>query len=85
MNSTPQGCPSLFTALDWYRNSTLIRTTTEQLHSLMSQYLPSVVFAVASKLPEDSVGLVCQGLKCLPAASSLEQMLQQVRQSQVRG
>ena len=85
MNSTPQACPSLFTALDWYRNSTLIRTTTEQLHSLMSQYLPSVVFAVASKLPEDSVGLVCQGLKCLPAASSLEQMLQQVRQSQVRG
>ncbi len=85
MNSTPQACPSLFTALDWYRNSTLIRTTTEQLHSLMSQYLPSVVFAIASKLPDNSVGLVCQGLKCLPAASSLEQMLQQVRQSQVRG
>ncbi|PLZ46983.1 thioredoxin domain-containing protein, partial [Fischerella thermalis] len=64
MNSTPQACPSLFTALDWYRNSTLIRTTTEQLHSLMSQYLPSVVFAIASKLPDNSVGLVCQGLKC---------------------
>jgi uncharacterized protein YyaL (SSP411 family) len=85
MNSSPQACPSLFTALDWYRNSTLIRTTTEQIHSLMSQYLPSVVFAVASKLPEGSVGLVCQGLKCLPAALSVEQMLQQVRQSQVRG
>ncbi|MBF1988514.1 thioredoxin domain-containing protein [Fischerella thermalis] len=85
MNSTPQACPSLFTALDWYRNSTLIRTTTEQIHSLMSQYLPSVVFAVASKLLENSVGLVCQGLKCLPAAQSVEQMLQQVRQSQVRG
>lgn len=85
MNSSPQACPSLFTALDWYRNSTLIRTTTEQIHSLMSQYLPSVVFAVASKLPEGSVGLVCQGLKCLPAAPSVEQMLQQVRQSQVRG
>ncbi|WP_315789532.1 thioredoxin domain-containing protein [Fischerella sp. JS2] len=85
MNSSPQACPSLFTALDWYRNSTLIRTTTEQIHSLMSQYLPSVVFAVASKLPEGSVGLVCQGLKCLPAAASVEQMLQQVQQSQVRG
>ena len=85
MNGTPQACPSLFTALDWYRNSTLIRTTTEQIHSLMSQYLPSTVFAVASKLPENSVGLVCQGLKCLPAAQSVEQMLQQVRQSQVRG
>ncbi len=85
MSNHPQACPSLFTALDWYRNSTLIRTTTEQIHSLMSQYLPSVVLAIASKLPEDSVGLVCQGLKCLPAAASVEQMLQQVRQSQVRG
>ncbi|MFB2769591.1 thioredoxin domain-containing protein [Pelatocladus sp. BLCC-F211] len=85
MNSSPQACPSLFTALDWYCNSTLIRTTTEQIHSLMSQYLPSVVFAIASKLPENSVALVCQGLKCLPAAENVEQMLQQVRQSQVRG
>ncbi|PMB20804.1 thioredoxin domain-containing protein [Fischerella thermalis CCMEE 5319] len=85
MSNHPQACPSLFTALDWYRNSTLIRTTTEQIHSLMSQYLPSVVFAIASKLPDNSVGLVCQGLKCLPAAQSVEQMLQQVRQSQVRG
>ncbi|MBD2433794.1 MULTISPECIES: thioredoxin domain-containing protein [Fischerella] len=85
MSNHPQACPSLFTALDWYRNSTLIRTTTEQIHSLMSQYLPSVVFAIASKLPDNSVGLVCQGLKCLPAAESVEQMLQQVRQSQVRG
>ncbi|TBR61198.1 thioredoxin domain-containing protein [Westiellopsis prolifica IICB1] len=85
MSKHPQACPSLFTALDWYRNSTLIRTTTEQIHSLTSQYLPSVVFAIAPKLPENSVGLVCQGLKCLPAAATVEQMLQQVRQSQVRG
>ncbi|MCP6761786.1 MAG: thioredoxin domain-containing protein [Fischerella sp. CENA71] len=85
MSNHPQACPSLFTALDWYRNSTLIRTTTEQIHSLMSQYLPSIVFAFASKLPENSVALVCQGLKCLPAAESVEQMLQQIRQSQMRG
>ncbi|TFI51649.1 thioredoxin domain-containing protein [Mastigocladus laminosus UU774] len=85
MSKHPQACPSLFTALDWYRNSTLIRTTTEQIHSLTSQYLPSVVFAIASKLPENSVALVCQGLKCLPAAENVEQMLQQIRQSQVRG
>ncbi len=85
MSNHPQACPSLFTALDWYRNSTLIRTTTEQIHSLTSQYLPSVVFAIASKLPDNSVGLVCQGLKCLPAAENVEQMLQQVRQSQMRG
>ncbi|RAM50516.1 MAG: thioredoxin domain-containing protein [Hapalosiphonaceae cyanobacterium JJU2] len=85
MSKHPQACPSLFTALDWYRNSTLIRTTTEQIQLLTSQYLPSVVFAIASKLPENSVALVCQGLKCLPAAENVDQMLQQVQQSQVRG
>ncbi len=85
MGRAPQACPSLFTALDWYHNCTLIRTTTEQINLLVCQYLPSVVFAAVSNLPEGSVGLVCQGLKCLPAAESVEQMLQQVQQSQVRG
>jgi uncharacterized protein len=84
MGSAPQACPSLFTALDWYRNSTLIRSTTEQINSLIPKYLPVVAFAVISDLPEGSVGLVCQGLKCLPSAASFEQLLQQVQQSQTR-
>jgi uncharacterized protein YyaL (SSP411 family) len=83
MNRAPQACPSLFTALDWYRNCTLIRTSTEQINSLITAYLPCVAVAV-SNLPEGSVGLVCQGLKCLPAPESLEKMLQQVQQSQMR-
>ncbi|MCX7592785.1 MAG: thioredoxin domain-containing protein [Fischerella sp.] len=85
MSRAAQACPSLFAALDWYSNCTLIRTTTEQIHLLNSQYLPSTVFAVTANLPQDSVGLVCQGLKCLPAAATVEQMWQQVRQSQTRG
>lgn len=84
MSSAPQACPSLFTALDWYRNSTLIRSTTEQITSLIPKYLPTSAFAVAARLPENSIGLVCQGLKCLAPAESVEQMLQQVQQSQVR-
>lgn len=84
MSSTPQACPSLFTALDWYRNSTLIRSTTEQINSLIPKYLPTSAFAVASNLPQGSIGLVCQGLKCLAPAESVEKMLQQVQQSQVR-
>jgi uncharacterized protein len=84
MSRAPQATPSLFTALDWYRNSTLIRSTSEQIKSLVPQYLPSAMFTLVSDLPQGSVGLVCQGLKCLPAASSVEQMLQQVQQSQVR-
>lgn len=85
MHSAPQACPSLFIALDWYRNSTLIRSTSEQINTLIPQYLPATVFAVVSTLPENSVGLVCQGLKCLAPAESLEQLLQQVQQSQIRG
>ncbi|BAZ12812.1 hypothetical protein NIES4071_46460 [Calothrix sp. NIES-4071] len=84
MGSAPQACPSLFSALDWYRNSTLIRTTSDQIDKLLSQHLPTVVFSEISKLPEASVGLVCQGLKCLPAPGSIEQLLEQVRQSSQR-
>ncbi|MBC5795268.1 thioredoxin domain-containing protein [Sphaerospermopsis sp. LEGE 00249] len=85
MNESPQGCPSLFTALDWYRNCTLIRSNTEQIKSLMPKYLPTTAFSVVSDLPDGSVGLVCQGLKCLPAPGSLEELLLQVQRSQNRG
>ncbi|MGV0105476.1 hypothetical protein NSTCB13_04213 [Nostoc sp. DSM 114160] len=84
MHRAPQACPSLFTALDWYRNSTLIRSTTEQINSLIPKFLPTAVFAITSDLPEGSVGLVCQGLKCLAPAESVEHLLQQVEKSQVR-
>ena len=84
MHGAPQACPSLFTALDWYRNSTLIRSTTEQINTLIPKFLPAAVFAVVSDIPEGSVGLVCQGLKCLAPAESVEHLLQQVQQSQVR-
>ncbi|MBN3958609.1 thioredoxin domain-containing protein [Nostoc sp. NMS8] len=85
MHRAPQACPSLFTALDWYRNSTLIRSTTEQINSLIPKFLPAAVFAIISDLPEGSVGLVCQGLKCLAPAESLEHLWQQVEKSQNRG
>ncbi|MFN6568280.1 thioredoxin domain-containing protein [Dendronalium sp. ChiSLP03b] len=85
MRTAAQACPSLFVALDWYRNSTLIRSTTGQINTLIPKYLPAAVFAVVADLPENSVGLVCQGLKCLAPAESLEQLLQQVQQSQTRG
>jgi hypothetical protein len=85
MSRAPQACPSLFTALDWYRHCTLIRSTTVQLQSLIPEYLPAAVFSVVSDLPERTVGLVCQGLKCLPAAESPQQLWDQVQQSQNRG
>lgn len=80
-----QACPSLFTALDWYRHCTLIRTSKSQLDFLIAQYLPSCVLAEATDLPQGSVGLVCQGLSCLSPACSSEELWDQVQQSQTRG
>lgn len=84
MHSAAQACPSLFSALDWYRHCTLIRTSSRQLDSLNTHYLPTAVFAIAADLPEGSVGLVCQGLSCLSPARSPDELWQQVQQSQTR-
>jgi len=84
MSRSPQACPTLFTALDWYRNHTLVRTTAEQISNLIRQYSPTVVYTVEPHLPEATVGLVCQGLSCKEPALSQEQLQQQVLQSQTR-
>jgi uncharacterized protein YyaL (SSP411 family) len=84
MQRSPQACPSLFTALDWYRHCTLIRTTLEQIAALIPQYLPTGSVTLGSNLPPDVVGLVCQGLSCQSPAHSPEQLWEQVLQSQVR-
>lgn len=84
MASSPQRCPSLFTALDWYRNHTLVRTREAQLLAFGQHYLPTAVLA-QEHLPDDIVGLVCQGLSCHEPAQSVEQLQEQVRLSGVRG
>ncbi|MEA5580981.1 thioredoxin domain-containing protein [Nodularia harveyana UHCC-0300] len=85
MAKIPQACPSLFTALDWYRHSTLIRSTVDQINPLLPQYLPVSEFVIVSDLPPESVGLVCQGFQCLAPAESQQQLWEQVQQSQTRG
>jgi uncharacterized protein YyaL (SSP411 family) len=82
MNQSPQVCPSLFTALDWYCHCTLIRTSADQLAVLSTQYLPASVYQLEPNLPEGVVGLVCQGLMCKEPAQTLDQLLKQVQQSQ---
>ena len=84
MSSSPQACPSLFIAWDWYNHSTLVRTTNENINTFISRYLPTTVFVLASDLPTDSIGLVCQGLQCLAPAENTEMMWQQLQQSQKR-
>jgi len=84
LNQSPQAAPSLFTALDWYRNCTLIRSGSDLITSLTKQYLPTSAFKSDSSLPDNTVGLVCQELRCLKPAFSREQLLEQVKLSQVR-
>jgi hypothetical protein len=84
MESAPQACPSLFTALDWYRHCTLVRSSPEKLALLISEYLPACVFALADDLPAASVGLVCQGLSCLSPAQGIDELQEQIQQSQTR-
>ncbi|OKH26377.1 thioredoxin domain-containing protein [Chroogloeocystis siderophila] len=84
MDSAPQACPSLFTALDWYRNCTLVRTTSTTLDTVLAKYLPASVLSVATDLPASAVGLVCQGLACLSPARTAAELFEQVEQSQVR-
>ena len=84
MQKSPPACPSLFTALDWYRNNTLVRTSPEQILELGVQYFPSTIFKVDNTLSHDIIGLVCQGLKCNKPAQNSEELLQQLQASQTR-
>ncbi|GAB4431675.1 MAG: thioredoxin domain-containing protein [Cyanobacteria bacterium J069] len=85
MTETPQVCPSLFSALDWLQTYTLVKTSADRLPFLLSQYYPTATFAPALELPAGAVGLVCQGLSCNEPARSMEQLLEQLRQSEGRG
>jgi uncharacterized protein YyaL (SSP411 family) len=84
MKQTPQACPSLFVALDWYRNQTLVRTNGEEIKSLIAGYFPAAVYKKEASLEEGVTGLVCQGLVCKKPALSEEQLLEQLLQSQTR-
>ena len=84
MQQSPTACPSLFVALDWFRNCTLVRSSADQIALLETQSLPTAVFAIETNLPEGVVGLVCQALSCKEPARSLEQLRSQLQQSLVR-
>ncbi|HEY9696930.1 MAG TPA: thioredoxin domain-containing protein [Trichocoleus sp.] len=84
MTELPQTCPSLFAALDWFRNPTLIRTTADRIPSFSTQYLPTVAYRSDSNLPEEAIGLVCQGVSCQEPARSPEQMQAQIQKSLAR-
>ena len=78
MIQSPQACPSLFSALDWYLHPTLVRTHQQQLENFIKQYLATVVYSLDENLSKNYIGLVCQGLSCLEPALTEEQLLTQI-------
>jgi uncharacterized protein YyaL (SSP411 family) len=74
LQESPQSCPSLVTALDWYLHGSLVRTTAEYLPDLIPQYFPTTVYRIDPELPENVVGIVCKGLSCLPPSQSIEEL-----------
>jgi len=82
--NTPQRCPSLFVALDWFHNQTLVQTGEAAIARLSLQYLPTMVSRLEAKLGTNIVGLVCQGLSCQTPAHSWEELQKQVCQSIAR-
>ena len=79
MQRSPSACPTLFVALDWFKHNTLVRSTPQVFASLSQQYHPTAIFKLESNLPENSVGLVCQGFTCQKPAQTQEQLLEQLR------
>ncbi len=84
MKKSPQACPSLFVALDWYRNQTLVKTSKAEISNLITQYFPTAIYKRETDLPENSVGLVCQGLICKKPSLSKQELLEHLEQSQNR-
>ena len=91
IEKNPQACPSLFAALDWFYNQTLVRLPrdfpTGSLHQraalLDATYLP-VAAAQIADLPEGIFGMVCQGLTCKEPARDEAQFWRQLEASQQR-
>ena len=81
LSQSPKVCPSLFLALDWYRFGRLVKTNSEVLKQLTSQYFPTTVYQVDNNLPENSIGLLCKDLVCLEPAKTLEELLKQMQES----
>ncbi|WP_071515228.1 thioredoxin domain-containing protein [Geitlerinema sp. PCC 9228] len=84
MTETPQACPVLFSALDWYQNYTVVRTSRDRLGELLGSYLPACVLQVESALPAGAIALVCQGLTCKEPSQTPEHMWEQIQFSQNR-
>ncbi|MBE9065335.1 thioredoxin domain-containing protein [Leptolyngbya cf. ectocarpi LEGE 11479] len=84
MEQATRACPTLLQSLDWYRHHTLVQTSAAHVASLLPQYLPTGVISARADLPDQIVGLVCQGVTCQEPAATYDQLIEQLGASQQR-
>ena len=80
MERSPQACPSLFAALDWFLHGTVVKTIPEQLDKLIPLYFPTTVYRLETNLPDKAIALVCPNFSCLEPAMTEEQLFTQIQQ-----
>lgn len=84
MNQAAQTCPSLFQALDYYRNGTIVKAQPATIAALAQGYWPTVVFQISEDLPVGALGLVCSAGTCLEPVQTLAQLQEQLQQQSSR-
>jgi uncharacterized protein YyaL (SSP411 family) len=75
LQQSPQACPSLFVALDWFLHGRSVRTTDSVLSDLIPQYFPATAYCAPETLPNNAIGIVCQGFSCLEPAMDLPSLI----------
>ena len=78
MEQSPQACPSLFIALDWFLHGTVVTTTPQQLTQLLRDYLPTTAYRVSQDLAQNAIALLCNNTSCLEPAINLEVLKRQI-------
>ncbi|WP_353259003.1 thioredoxin domain-containing protein [Prochlorothrix hollandica] len=84
MNQSAPSCPSLFQALDYYRNGTLLSLDRTQVTAFAQGYWPTVVFRPSLDLPPGSLGMVCEGVACGEPMATVPELQDQLHRSSTR-
>jgi len=84
LTKTAIACPSLLTAVDWFYNQTLVRTTKNTYLDLQVDYYPVTMLQIVPELPPRAIAIVCRGLACLEPATNMDKMRSQITVTQTR-
>ncbi|AFY37454.1 hypothetical protein Lepto7376_1084 [[Leptolyngbya] sp. PCC 7376] len=84
LDKSSQQAPSLIAALDWYLHCTVVKSDGDRLNSFTGKYLQTTALKTFTELPDDSAGLVCQGLNCLIPSQTEAELFSAIQESMMR-